>query len=59
VLKLLKRTLRDGSEMPLTAALAHEQAIISLVFDPADAHEGNVGLPREETSQVHRALSDG
>jgi enoyl-CoA hydratase len=40
VLKLLKRALRDGGEMPLTAALAHEQAIISLVFDTADAHEG-------------------
>jgi enoyl-CoA hydratase len=40
VLKLLKRALRDGSEMPLTAALAHEQAVISLVFDTADAHEG-------------------
>lgn len=40
VLKLLKRTLRDGAEMPLTVALAHEQAMIGLVFDTADAHEG-------------------
>lgn len=40
VLKLLKRTLRDGTEMPLAAALAHEQAMIGLVFDSADAHEG-------------------
>ena len=40
VLKLLKRALRDGADMPLSAALAHEQAIISLVFDTQDAHEG-------------------
>jgi enoyl-CoA hydratase len=40
VLKLLKRTLRDGGEMPLSAALAHEQAMIGLVFDTADSKEG-------------------
>lgn len=40
VLKLLKRTLVDGVEMPLRSALAHEQAMVSLVFDTADAHEG-------------------
>ena len=40
VLKLLKRTLNDGAEMPLSAALAHEQAMIGLVLDSADAHEG-------------------
>lgn len=39
-LKLLKRALRDGGEMPLSAALAHEQALIALVFDSEDAHEG-------------------
>lgn len=39
-LKLLKRTLRDGAEMPLGAALAHEQAMIGLVLDSRDAHEG-------------------
>jgi enoyl-CoA hydratase len=39
-LKLLKRTLRDGLEMPLPSALAHEQAMIGLVLDSADAHEG-------------------
>lgn len=39
-LKLLKRALRDGAEMPLGAALAHEQAIIGLVLDSEDAHEG-------------------
>ncbi|WP_199171824.1 enoyl-CoA hydratase/isomerase family protein [Pollutimonas nitritireducens] len=40
VLKLLKRNLRHGSEMPLGAALAHEQAMIGLVLDSNDAHEG-------------------
>jgi enoyl-CoA hydratase len=40
VLKLLKRAMADGAEMPLSAALRHEQAMISLVFDSADAHEG-------------------
>lgn len=39
-LKLLKRSLRDGADMPLSAALAHEQAMIGLVLDSADAHEG-------------------
>jgi enoyl-CoA hydratase len=40
VLKLLKRTLRDGADMPLANALAHEQAMIGLVLDTQDAHEG-------------------
>jgi enoyl-CoA hydratase len=40
VLKLLKRTLGDGVDMPLSAALAHEKAMIGLVLDSADAHEG-------------------
>jgi len=40
VIKLLKRTIRDGAEMPLSAALAHEQAMIGLVFDTRDSHEG-------------------
>jgi enoyl-CoA hydratase len=40
VLKLLKRTLADGGEMPLRAALRHEQAMIGLVLDTKDAHEG-------------------
>lgn len=39
-LKLLKRSLRQGIEMPLGAALAHEQAVIGLVLDSDDAHEG-------------------
>lgn len=40
VLKLMKRTLRHGLSMPLPAALAHEQAMIGLVLDSDDAHEG-------------------
>lgn len=40
ILKLLKRTLLDGDEMPLRAALRHEQAMIGLVLDSSDAHEG-------------------
>jgi len=40
VLKLLKRTLREGGEMPLPQSLAYEQAMIGLVLDSADAHEG-------------------
>ncbi len=40
VLTLLKRTLNEGAEMPPSAALAYEQAMIGLVFDTVDAHEG-------------------
>lgn len=40
VLKLLKRTLNDGADMPLPSALRHEQAMIGLVLDTSDAHEG-------------------
>lgn len=40
VLSLLKRNLRDGMDMPLTVALSHEQAMIGLVLDSQDAHEG-------------------
>lgn len=40
VLKLLKRTLRHGADMALPSALAHEQAMIGLVLDSRDAHEG-------------------
>jgi enoyl-CoA hydratase len=39
-LKLLKRTLRDGAEMTPSASLRHEQAMIGLVLDSHDAHEG-------------------
>ncbi|MQB07322.1 enoyl-CoA hydratase/isomerase family protein [Agrobacterium tumefaciens] len=40
VLKLLKRALVDGADMPLSAAIRHEQAVIGLVLDSRDAHEG-------------------
>lgn len=40
VLKLLKRTMAAGADMPLPSALAHEQAVVSLVLDSEDAHEG-------------------
>lgn len=39
-LKLLKRTLLHGRDMPEAAALAFEQAMISVVLDSKDAHEG-------------------
>lgn len=39
-LRLLKSSMLHGSDMPLTAALAHEMATISLVLDTDDAHEG-------------------
>ncbi len=39
-LKLLKRLLRDGADMTPSAALKHEQAMIGLVLDSRDAHEG-------------------
>ena len=40
VLRILKRALLAGGDMPLTGALAHEQAMIGLVLDTDDAHEG-------------------
>jgi enoyl-CoA hydratase len=40
VLKFLKRSMLHGFDMPLAAALPFEQALISLVFDSDDAHEG-------------------
>ena len=36
----VKRTLSAGADMPLPSALAHEQAMIGLVLDSRDAHEG-------------------
>lgn len=40
IIKFLKRSMVDGAEMPLHAALRHEHAMIGLVFDTEDAHEG-------------------
>ncbi len=39
-LRLLKRTMADGADMPLAAALRHEQAMIGLAMESADAREG-------------------
>ena len=51
ILKLLKRTLRDGAEMPLPQALAHEHAMIGLVLDSADAHEGCNAFAEKRAAQ--------
>lgn len=40
VLKLLKRSMAHGADMPMQAALQYEQAMIGLVLDSEDAHEG-------------------
>jgi enoyl-CoA hydratase len=40
ILKILKRTLTDGADMTLAAALSHEKVMASIVFDSADSHEG-------------------
>jgi len=39
-IKLIKRAVQDGAEMPLSAALRYEQALISLAFESEDMHEG-------------------
>lgn len=39
-LRLLKSSMLNGGDMPLSAALNHEMATISLVLDTDDAHEG-------------------
>jgi enoyl-CoA hydratase len=39
-LRLLKTSMVQGAEMPLSAALNHEAATISLLFQTEDAHEG-------------------
>jgi enoyl-CoA hydratase len=50
VLKLLKRTLVAGADMPLSAALRHEQAMIGLVLDSEDAHEGCAAFLEKRTA---------
>jgi enoyl-CoA hydratase len=40
VLAFMKRAVQEGLDMALPSALAHERAMISLVFDTKDAHEG-------------------
>jgi enoyl-CoA hydratase len=39
-IKLIKRATLNGAEMPLSSALAYEQAMISLAFESEDMHEG-------------------
>lgn len=39
-LRLLKKSMLHGADMPIDAALEYERAMISLVFDSDDAHEG-------------------
>lgn len=39
-LRMLKRTLADGADMPLSGALRHEQAMIGLAVENADARAG-------------------
>jgi len=51
VLKLMKRAIRDGLEMPLHAALKHEQAMIGLVLDSRDAHEGCTAFIEKRAAQ--------
>jgi enoyl-CoA hydratase len=51
ILKLLKRVLRDGGDMTLASALAHEQAMASLVFDSSDAHEGCAAFLEKRPAQ--------
>lgn len=51
ILRLLKRTLRDGADMPLQQALSHEHAMIGLVLDSADAHEGCKAFAEKRAAQ--------
>jgi enoyl-CoA hydratase len=39
-LTIMKRVIDDGAQMPLSQALHHEQAMIGLLLDSKDAHEG-------------------
>ena len=55
VLQLLKRAMTDGDEMPLRAALRHEQAMIGLVLDSADAHEGCSAFLEKRPAQFRGA----
>lgn len=50
-LKLLKRTIMDGLDMALPASLRHEQAMIGLVLDSEDAHEGCAAFLDKRTAK--------
>jgi enoyl-CoA hydratase len=55
VLKLLKRTMSDGLDMPLPSSLRHEQAMIGLVLDTQDAHEGCKAFLQKRPAQFKGA----
>lgn len=44
ILKLMKRAMIHGADMSMPAALAHEQAMIGLVFDTQDSKEGTTAF---------------
>ena len=51
VLKLMKRAVANGLDMPLPAALAHEQAMIGIALDADDAHEGCTAFLEKRKAQ--------
>ena len=55
-LRLLKSSMLHGADMPLDAALAHEQATISLVFDSRGRARGVQRVPREAKAEVLRGM---
>ena len=48
-LRLLKSSMVHGADMPLSAALNHEMATISLLLDTQDAHEGCAAFLEKRT----------
>ena len=56
VLKLLKRTLTNGADMPLSAALPYEQSMIGLVFDTERCSRGLHRVPGKTRAGFCRAL---
>lgn len=55
ILKLLKRSLAHGVDMPMQAALQYEQAMIGLVLDSNDAHEGCQAFLEKRTADFKGA----
>lgn len=48
-LRLLKTSMLQGADMPLSAALSHEMATISLLLQTEDAHEGCAAFLEKRT----------
>jgi len=48
-LRLLKNSMLQGADMPLSAALSHEMATISLLLQTEDAHEGCAAFLEKRT----------